>query len=237
MTGETAETLKKEIKEESIKTSEYEVTTIYIGGGTPSYIDSNFIVQILTIIKENYIISKNVEITIEVNPGTVNEEKLTNYKIIGINRISIGLQETDNKLLKLIGRIHTYEDFLETYKLARKVGFRNINVDLMIGLPTQNLEDVTNSVNKIIKLEPEHISVYSLIVEEGTKIEEKITKAYLKKDTEYKIVDMIIDPVKPKLVLDPSIKDFFDFDNSKDLKHVTVEDYKHMGKINFPVAQ
>ena len=172
--------LKQEIKNNSSKIKDSEISTIYIGGGTPSYINSQYIKEILETIKQNYNISKNVEITIEVNPGTVTKEKLTNYYENGINRISIGLQSCNNNLLKMIGRIHTYEEFLDTYNLAREVGFKNINVDLMIGLPNQTLEDVKTSLEKIISLNPEHISVYSLIVEEGTLIEKKIEKGELK---------------------------------------------------------
>ena len=147
----------------------YEVTTIYIGGGTPSFIDCNKIVKVIQTIK-NVANTKNAEITIEVNPGTATEEKLMGYRKVGINRLSLGLQSTNNKLLKQIGRIHTYEQFLETYKLALKVGFCNINVDLMLGLPNQTVEDLKQSIEEIIKLNPNHISVYSLILEEGTKL-------------------------------------------------------------------
>lgn len=147
----------------------YEVTTIYIGGGTPSYINCRQIERILQTIKNNTKL-KTPEITIEVNPGTINEEKLITYKNAGINRLSIGLQSTNNNLLKQIGRIHTYEEFFSTYQLAKKVGFDNINVDLMLGLPNQTIEDLKQSIESVIKLKPNHISVYSLILEEGTKL-------------------------------------------------------------------
>ena len=165
---EYIEKLKEEIKVE-LSHQEYKIKTIYIGGGTPSSIDSKYIIDILNVIKEKHSL-ENIEITIEVNPGTLNENKLLDYKTAGINRLSIGLQETNNELLKQIGRIHTYEEFLETYNLARKVGFENINVDLIIGLQNQSISDIKNSLNKIINLNPEHISVYSLILEEGTKL-------------------------------------------------------------------
>lgn len=168
---EYIEKLKEEINIELNK-MEYKIKTIYIGGGTPSSVDSKYIVDILNVIKEKYNID-NVEITIEVNPGTITKEKLLDYKTVGINRLSIGLQETNNELLKQIGRIHKYEEFLETYNLARQIGFKNINVDLMIGLPNQSVSDIKNSLNKIINLNPEHISVYSLILEEGTKLYKK----------------------------------------------------------------
>ena len=156
----------------------YKVTTIYIGGGTPSYIENKHIARILGVLKNKIQLEKfeekvvqnnnNIEITIEVNPGTVNEEKLLSYKKAGINRLSIGLQSTNNKLLKQIGRIHNYNQFLETYNLAKKVGFTNINVDLMLALPNQTIDDLKQSIEEVVKLKPNHISVYSLILEEET---------------------------------------------------------------------
>ena len=167
--------LKKEINLQNIQSY---IDTIYIGGGTPSYIESKYIKAIMKEIKKKNI-RKNAEITIEVNPGTVTEAKLKDYKECGINRLSIGLQSTKDELLRQIGRIHDYNQFLETYKLAREVGFENINVDLMIGLPNQKIMDLKESLNKIIELQPEHISVYSLIVEEGTPISKKIQSGEL----------------------------------------------------------
>ena len=164
--------VKKEIQlQEIIK----EIDTIYIGGGTPSYIEAKYIKEILEEIKTKNI-SKEAEITIEVNPGTVKLEKLQEYKNCGINRLSIGLQSTQNNLLKTIGRIHNFEEFLETYKMARKIGFKNINVDLMLGLPNQKISELKESLEKVLELKPEHISVYSLIVEENTPIADKIEK-------------------------------------------------------------
>ena len=167
--------LKKEINLQNIQSY---IDTIYIGGGTPSYVESKYIKAIMKEIKKKNI-RKDAEITIEVNPGTVTEAKLKDYKECGINRLSIGLQSTKNELLKQIGRIHDYNKFLETYKLARKVGFKNINVDLMIGLPNQKIMDLKESLTEIIRLKPEHVSVYSLIVEEGTPIAQKIQRGEL----------------------------------------------------------
>ena len=162
----------------------YNVTTIYIGGGTPSYIDSKYIVEILELLenqlKNNITKFEDIEITIELNPGTVNQKKLKQYKKAKINRLSIGLQSTNNTILKEIGRIHTFEQFLETYDMAKQVGFDNINVDLMIGLPNQKIVDIKQSLEEIIKLEPTHISVYSLIIEEGTTIDRLIRENKLK---------------------------------------------------------
>ena len=164
--------VKNEIQLQEIKT---DIDTIYIGGGTPSYIEAKYIKEILEEIKTKNV-SKEAEITIEVNPGTVTLDKLQEYKNCGINRLSIGLQSTQNNLLKTIGRIHNFEEFLETYKMARKVGFKNINVDLMLGLPNQKISDLKESLEKVLELKPEHISVYSLIVEENTPIADKIEK-------------------------------------------------------------
>ena len=156
------------------------INTIYIGGGTPSVLEPEQIQEIMETIKNSFQIEKNAEITIEINPGTVDEEKLRIYKESGINRISIGLQSTHDRLLKKLGRIHTYQDFLETYNLARKIGFKNINVDLMLGLPNQTIHDLEDSIREIITLKPEHISVYSLIIEEGTPFEKKVLNNEMK---------------------------------------------------------
>lgn len=177
--GKYIEALKKEIKENAKKAINHIVTTIYIGGGTPSYIDSKKIYEILESVKENYDVSDTAEVTIEVNPGTVTKEKLTDYYSARVNRLSIGLQSTNDDLLKQIGRIHTYEQFLQGYNLAREVGFNNINVDLMLGLPNQTKEILKKSLNEVISLNPEHISVYSLILEEGTILEKLVNEKKL----------------------------------------------------------
>lgn len=158
--------LKREINYRS--KDEYLVKTIFFGGGTPSIIDGKYIVEILSEINNAYIVDKNAEITIEINPGTIDKHKLEKYKEAGINRISIGLQSSKKELLKEIGRIHTYEDFENTVKLSKDVGFTNINVDLMIGIPNQTIYDVEDTLDKVLALDLTHISVYSLIYEDGT---------------------------------------------------------------------
>ena len=177
---EYVENLIKEINNFKEENKNIEFDTIYIGGGTPSYIDSKNIKQILKALVSEKDILKIDEITIEVNPGTFLKEKILEYKEMGINRLSIGLQSTNNKLLKQIGRIHTFEDFVKTYKTAREIGFDNINVDLMIGLPNQTFHDVKSELDDIINLKPNHISVYSLILEEGTILEQIVSKGKLK---------------------------------------------------------
>lgn len=163
-------TVKKEI--DTYNFEKYNVTTIYIGGGTPSYIESKYIIELIKTLefklRNNKTKFEKIEITIEVNPGTVTKQKLQDFKFCGINRLSIGLQTTNNNLLKQIGRIHTYKEFLDTYTWAKQVGFENINVDLMLGLPKQKIIDLKESLEAVIRLKAPHISVYSLIVEEGT---------------------------------------------------------------------
>ena len=159
------------------------ITTIYIGGGTPSSIKPELIKNILDKIFETANIKnkENIEITIEVNPGTVTKNNLQLYKNCGINRLSIGLQSANDDILKKIGRIHNYEQFLNTYNWAIEEEFKNINVDLMLGLPTQTINDLKDSLENIINLKPmpNHISVYSLIIEENTKIEKMINAGEL----------------------------------------------------------
>lgn len=166
------ETLKKEIDECTY--TGFDIGTIYIGGGTPSAINEKYIAEILNKVREKFIVTQNAEITLEVNPGTITREKLKAYKRAGINRLSIGLQSTDNEILKKIGRIHTFEEFLETYNMAREEGFNNINVDLMFALPDETEESIAIQVSEVINLNPEHISIYSLIVEENTKLKKMI---------------------------------------------------------------
>lgn len=149
------------------KAHEYIINSIFIGGGTPSYLKNSSLESLLiTLNKLN--LKENLEFTMECNPGTLSREKLEIMKKYGINRISMGLQTTKDSILKEIGRIHSYEEFKNNYFLAREIGFNNINIDLMFGLPKQKLEDWKESLNEIVKLAPEHISAYSLIIEEDT---------------------------------------------------------------------
>ena len=146
----------------------YHVSSIFIGGGTPSILETQQMRSIFDAIRATFPIDSDAEITVEVNPGTVDKLKLMAYRNVGINRLSIGLQSTDDQELKMLGRIHTYKDFLDTYTLAREVGFQNINVDLMSGIPFQTLGGWEDTLKKVAELGPEHISAYSLIIEEGT---------------------------------------------------------------------
>lgn len=174
------EALINEIKLNKNKMSEYVVDTVFIGGGTPSLLEENQISKIMSVLRDNCNMSENPEITIECNPGTITESKLLEYKKSGINRISFGLQSANDEELKSIGRIHNYAGFLESYNLARKCGFDNINVDLMSSLPGQTLKSYEETLNKVVRLEPEHISAYSLIVEENTLMYDRVKKAQIK---------------------------------------------------------
>ncbi len=144
------------------------VDTIFIGGGTPSAVDAGWIVRLMDQVRASFEVAEDAEITMEANPGTLTADKLAQYRKAGINRLSIGLQSTDDGELQRLGRIHSYQEFLENYQLAREAGFTNINIDLMSALPGQTVESYEKTLRRIIALEPEHISAYSLIVEEGT---------------------------------------------------------------------
>lgn len=155
------------IKEIDIKCSDKVIKSLFIGGGTPSHLNEDNLYKLLNKLNcLSYI--ENAERTIECNPGTLTESKIRIIKDCGMNRISMGLQATNNNLLKKIGRIHTIEEFCENYNRARKFGFENINIDIMFGLPDQSISDYEETLKDIIKLNPEHISCYSLIIEEGT---------------------------------------------------------------------
>lgn len=165
---EYVDTLIQEIEGYRELYREYQVTTIFIGGGTPSILTGEQMERIFRALRESFAIDPDAEITIEVNPGTVTKEKADAWKRAGINRISIGLQTVENDELRMLGRIHTYEQFLETYHLLREKEFRNLNVDLISAIPGQTVESWKRTLRTVAELEPEHISAYSLIVEEGT---------------------------------------------------------------------
>lgn len=162
-----------EIEQKGVRCTDYEVTTIFFGGGTPSILKAVWIADILNAIHRNFKVRKDAEITIECNPGTLTFEKLSIYKSAGINRISVGLQSASDAELRELGRIHTYEDFLKSYDLIRKKGFSNVNIDLMAALPGQTLKSYEQTLRRVLALKPEHISAYSLIIEEGTPFYEK----------------------------------------------------------------
>ncbi len=160
------EQLMKEIICQSASYREYDVTSVFLGGGTPSILREWEIEQIMKAVHSSFHVLPDAEITIEVNPGTVTLEKLEVYRGVGINRLSIGLQSDNDEELLTLGRIHTYDEFLKTYQRARLAGFQNINIDLMSALPGQTMESWRNTLRKVTMLRPEHISAYSLMIEE-----------------------------------------------------------------------
>ena len=160
--------LQKELVFYGAKYKGRRITTIFIGGGTPSWLREESMQAVMEAVYKNFTVDRDAEITIECNPGTVTEHKFEVYRKIGINRLSIGLQSAHNDELKILGRIHTYEQFLKTYDMARKHGFTNINIDLMSSLPGQTPEIFCDSLHRVLQLKPEHISAYSLIIEKGT---------------------------------------------------------------------
>lgn len=173
---------------EAVKTEKREVSSIFVGGGTPSALSPSLMGDIFEKIHESFSVAQDAEITIEANPGTLSKEKLFLYKNAGINRLSLGLQSPEAAELKSLGRIHTYEEFLESFSLAREAGFQNINVDLMCALPDQTYEGWIRNLRTVAALHPEHISAYSLIIEEGTPFAKR--KLNLPdEDTEYKMYE------------------------------------------------
>ncbi len=146
----------------------YEVSTVFVGGGTPSILEGEDTARIFHALRENFLLRDDAEITFEVNPGTVTEDKAKAWKACGINRLSIGLQSVSGGELKMLGRIHTYEDFLYSWDLVRRTGFENVNIDLISAVPGQTVESWSRTLRTAAELRPEHISAYSLIVEEGT---------------------------------------------------------------------
>lgn len=160
--------LKEEIRYWGESYPDRTVSTVFIGGGTPSLVPAKQIEALMDTVRGSFSCTGNMECSIEANPGTVTKEKLETYRRSGINRISFGLQSAKEEELKILGRIHSFEDFVSGFHMARDCGFENINVDLMSALPLQTMETMEQTLTKTAKLNPEHISVYSLIIEEGT---------------------------------------------------------------------
>ena len=181
------EALLKEIRAAE-HTEDYEIVSVFIGGGTPSALKAEAIASIMRTLQEKFFFCEDAEVTIEANPGTVDPEKLTIYRNVGINRLSLGLQSTDAEELKLLGRIHSYEEFLKSYEWAREAGFSNINIDLMFAIPGQTGEAWRQHLYQVAELNPEHISAYSLIIEEGTPFAEQNLELP-DEDTEYQMYE------------------------------------------------
>lgn len=176
------EALLAEVKKKAGGYRDCRVSSVFVGGGTPSVMESRWICKLLEAVREYFTVCDGVEITVEVNPGTVDGETLFQYRQAGVNRLSIGLQSANDTELRTLGRIHTYEQFLATYDAAVSAGFVNINVDLMSALPGQSLESYRETLKKVLDLSPRptHISAYSLILEEGTPLYDQVRAGSLK---------------------------------------------------------
>lgn len=171
------EQMQKEIAAAGPSYGKYQVSSVFIGGGTPSVLQPVQIRQLCRQLQDSFHILQDAEFTIECNPGTLDAEKLRTYRSCGVNRLSIGLQSADASELRLLGRMHTYEQFAGNYHLARELGFKNINVDLISALPGQKISVYEQTLKKVTALKPEHISAYSLIIEEGTPFSDRYGKA------------------------------------------------------------
>ncbi|SDB11800.1 oxygen-independent coproporphyrinogen-3 oxidase [Pseudobutyrivibrio sp. YE44] len=202
------------------------VSTIYVGGGTPSWLSEDLMDAIITTVKKCFKLDPLAEVSVECNPGTLSAEKLNVYRSIGINRLSIGLQSANDDELKELGRIHDYNRFLHTYDLVRKAGFENVNVDIMTGLPHQNLQKLEKTLSSVTMLRPEHISAYSLIIEKGTPFYEKYKFDAVKQQAGMETEDLPTDEESYKLY-----KYTMQYLESKGYKRYEISNYARNGKI------
>ena len=160
--------LKKQLVRQAASFQDRKIDTVFIGGGTPTVLLTEQLAELLETVQINYALAKDIEITVEANPGTITAGKVHALAGGGVNRVSLGLQSASETELRLLGRIHTYDDFLRSYGLLREGGIRNLNVDLMSALPGQTIASYERTLRRVLSLHPEHISAYSLIIEEGT---------------------------------------------------------------------
>ena len=203
--------------------TQYRVISVFFGGGTPSLLSAGQMKRILSAIRKRYCLCEDAEITVECNPATADLKKMTAYRAYGINRLSIGLQSAEDKELKELGRIHNYRQFLDTFKSAREAGFANINVDIMSALPGQTYESYIHTLKSVIYLQPEHISAYSLIIEEGTPFYERYGK-----DVSYEDVkSMGYAPMYPLLP---------DEDTERKMYHDTVRLLQRAGYMRYEIS-
>ena len=193
---EYVEALNKEIELKGNK--DFLIDSIFIGGGTPSFIDGGYIFKILEKVKENFTVLDNIEISIETNPKTFDKKKLEYYKKAKINRVSIGVQSFNDKILKELGRNHNSKEALESIELVKKIGF-DINLDLIFGYQSQTIEDILYDLEMVKKINPEHISYYALIIEEKTKFKALQNAGklnFLDEETERKMYHLIVEKLE-----------------------------------------
>lgn len=210
------------------------VKTLFIGGGTPSLLSSSQLTRIMDGIYKNFNCENLYEATIECNPGSITREKAKTMKELGLNRISMGLQSTSDEVLKKLGRVHIYSEFLNNYHMLRDLGFNNINIDLMYSLPGQTLEDWVNTLKQVIELKPEHISAYGLIIEEGTlfyELHEKGNLDIADEETERKMYWTAVDLLKKAGYIHYEISNFSrkGFECKHNLVYWNLEPYLGIG--------
>lgn len=197
---EYCESLCEKIRSYGSLAKAYRVVSVFVGGGTPSILLERQMSRIFLALRDTFFIEEGAEITIEVNPGTVTYEKLKAYRQAGVNRLSIGLQSVRDEELKLLGRVHSFRDFLETYRMARETGFENINIDLISAIPGQTRKSWEQTLRQTAELGPEHISAYSLIIEEGTPFFDMYGEGGGKNDTEDKAAVPLPDEDEERLM-------------------------------------
>ena len=198
----------------------YKVRSIYIGGGTPSILDSDILTSLADCIYDKFGIADtdNIEFTIEANPGTVTLDKLKAFRAMGMNRLSMGLQSANDEELAALGRIHTYNDFVTAFREARKAGFENINVDIMTAIPHQTRGSLEHTLEAVMGMDPEHISAYSLILEEGTALYEEFLRSCPHTDT------------------DDTVFGFFGEEDERAFYHFTVDFLSKMGYERYEIS-
>lgn len=226
--------LLKEIEMQKPKLKDYIIDSIFIGGGTPSCLRNNAIKNILNYITNDFEIDPCCEITVEANPNSLTEEKLTEYKLAGVNRLSIGLQAYNDKLLKLIGRLHTKKQFDNAIKTAKNIGFDNISADILLGLPKQKMSDVIAELKHLAKLNLTHISAYGLIVEENTKLFKNLeNKVYSlpKEEKSVKMYEKTLKYLRKKGYQRYEVSNFCKptFESKHNLKYWSLQEYIGFG--------
>ncbi len=233
-TGQYVDYLAREMEIQSYAAAGYEFSSVFVGGGTPTILCEEQIENLFKGIYKNFNITDDAEITIEANPKTLSEGKLKKIKECGVNRLSIGLQASQENILGILERIHSYEDFVENYNQARRAGFDNISVDLMFSIPGQTFEDWMETLEKVTGLSPEHISAYSLIVEEGTPICERIERGELSEldeETDRRMYHEGIKFLKGKGYIQYEISNFSKpgYESAHNIKYWRCNDYVGLG--------
>lgn len=218
--------------------NKYIIDTVFIGGGTPSCLDENLLQQMLEYIENNFNLDKDYEYSIEINPNSIKDEKIAILTKSKVNRISIGLQSTDDTYLKVLGRTHNFDEFVSSYNKLRKSGFDNINIDLIMGIPSQSLDSYKKNLDTIISLKPEHISAYMLIIEENTPFFNMLEKGLIQIDDELtvKMYEYTIKFLEKNGYYQYEISNFAKKDDNKDyrckhnIKYWKVENYLGFGQ-------